>query len=93
MKKIISFGKHSAELHIGEHRASLVMTENCLPVELADVLNKTGGMHVHSVHKNYGGFGCIGITHDLSASDILAEVCDAITRIYDTDTTISNARP
>ncbi len=93
MKKIISFGKHSAELYIGEHRATLVMSEKGLPVELADVLNDAGDMHVHSVQKNDGGFGCIGITHDLSASDILAEVCAAITRTYDTDTTISNARP
>jgi len=93
MKKIITFGKRSAELYAGEHRAALVMSEKDLPVELADVLNEAGDMHVHNVQKNDDGCGCIGITHDLSASDLLAEVCDAITRVYDTDTIVSNARP
>lgn len=90
MKKIITFGQHSAELHAGEHRAALVISEKCLPVGLADVLNEAGDIHVQ---KNDDGFGCIGITHDLSVSDLIAEVCDAITRVYDTDTTVSNARP
>ncbi|RXE74023.1 hypothetical protein ED551_05310 [Muribaculaceae bacterium Isolate-013 (NCI)] len=93
MKKIITFGQHSAELHAGEHRAALVISEKCLPVGLADVLNEAGDIHVHNVQKNDDGFGCIGITHDLSVSDLIAEVRDAITRVYDTDTTVSNARP
>lgn len=93
MKKIITFGQHSAELHAGEHRAALVISEKCLPVGLADVLNEAGDIHVHNVQKTDDGFGCIGITHNLPASDLLAEVCDAITRVYDTDTTVSNARP
>ena len=93
MKKIITFGQHSAELHAGEHRAALVISEKCLPVGLADVLNEAGDIHVHNVQKNDDGFGCIGITHDLSVSGLIAEVCDAITRVYDTDTTVSNARP
>ncbi len=93
MKKIITFGQHSAELYAGEHRAALVMSEKSLPVALADVLNEAGDIHAHNVQKNDDGFGCIGITHDLSVSDLIAEVCDAITRVYDTDTTVSNARP
>lgn len=92
MKKIITFGDRSAELYAGEHRASLVMSEKCLPVGLADVLNEAGDIHVHNVHKNDDGFGCIGFTHDLPASDLLSEVCDAITFVYDTDTAVSNAR-
>ena len=93
MKKIITFGQHSAELYAGEHRAALVMSEKSLPVALADVLNEAGAIHAHNVQKNDDGFGCIGITHDLSVSDLIAEVCDAITRVYDTDTTVSNTRP
>ncbi|RXE70221.1 hypothetical protein ED352_11220 [Muribaculaceae bacterium Isolate-002 (NCI)] len=93
MKKIITFGQHSAELHADEHRAALYMDEKSLPVELADVLNEAGDIHVHNVQKTDDGFGVIGITHDLLASDLLAEVCDSITRVYDTDTTVSNARP
>ena len=93
MKEIITYGEHSAELHAGEHRATLYMDEKSLPVQLADVLNEAGDIHVHNVQKTDDGFGCIGITHDLPASDLLAEVCDAITRVYDTDTTVSNARP
>lgn len=93
MKKIITFGQRSAELNAGEHRAALYMDEKRLPVELADALNEAGDIHVHNVQKNDDGFGCIGITHDLSVSDLIAEVCDAITRVYDTDTTVSNARP
>lgn len=93
MKKTITFGQHSAELYAGEHRAALVMSEKSLPVELADVLNEAGDIHVHNVQKNDDGFGCIGISHDLSVSDLIAEVCDAITRVYDTDTTVSNTRP
>lgn len=92
MKKIITFGQHSAELYAGEHRAALVMSEKCLPVSLADVLNEAGDMYVHNVQKNDEGYGCIGVTHDLSASDLLAEVCDAITRVYKTDAVVSNAR-
>ncbi len=93
MEKVITFGNHTAKLYAGENRASLVMGDKCLPVELADVLNEAGDMHVHGVERNDNGFGCIGITHDLPISDLLAEVCDAITRVYDTDTTVSNARP
>lgn len=93
MKKIITFGEKSAELRAAEHRACLVLSGKCLPVSLADVLNETGDIHVHNVQKNDDGFGCINITHDLSFSDLLAEVCDAITRVYDTDTIVSNARP
>lgn len=93
MKKIITFGQHSAELYAGEHRAALVMSEKSLPVALADVLNEAGDIHAHNVQKKDDGFGCIGITHDLSVSDLIAEVCDAITRVYDTDTTVSNTRP
>lgn len=91
MKKIITFGEHSAELHADDHRAALYMNEKSLPVELADVLSKVGDIHVHNVQKTDDGFGVIGITHDLPASDLLAEVCDAITRVYDTGTTVSNA--
>ena len=93
MKKIITFGQHSAELYAGEHRAALVMSEKSLPVALADVLNETGDIYVHSVQMNDNGFGVIGMTHDLYTGDLLAEVCDTISRVYDTDTTISNARP
>ena len=53
MKKIITFGQHSAELHAGEHRAALVISEKCLPVGLADVLNEAGDIHVHNVQKVY----------------------------------------
>lgn len=93
MKKIITFGQHSVELHAGEHRATLYMDEKRLPVELADALNEAGDIHVHDVQKNDDGFGCIGITHDLTVSELIAEVCDAIIRVFDTDTTVSNARP
>lgn len=93
MKKIITYGEHSAELHAGEHRAALYMDEKSLPVKLADVLNEAGDIHVHNVQKTDNGFGCIGIVHDLCPGDLIAEVCDAIKRVYDTDTTVSNARP
>lgn len=93
MKKIITYGQHSAELHAGEHRAALVTDEKSLPVKLADTLNEAGDIYVHNIQKNDDGFGVICMTHDLCPGDLLAEVCDAITRVYDTDTTVSNARP
>lgn len=93
MKKIITYGHHTAELFAGEHRANLVTDEKNLPVKLADVLNEAGDIHVHNIQRNDDGFACIGITHDLCPGDLLAEVCDAITRVYDTDTAVSNARP
>ena len=93
MIKIITFGSREAELHISEHRAALYTGEKSLPVELADALTETGDIYVHSVQMNGNGFGVIGMTHDLYTGDLLAEVCDTISRVYDTDTTISNARP
>lgn len=93
MKKIITYGHHTAELYAGEHRAQLVTDEKSLPTTLADTLNEAGDIHVHSVQKNDEGFSCIGMTHDLCPGDLIAEVCDAITRVYDTDATVSNARP
>lgn len=93
MKKIITFGSSYAELNVGEHRAALCMNEKRLPVELADALNEAGDIYVHNVQKNDNGFGVIGMTHNLCAGDLLAEVCDAITRVYDTDTAVSNAQP
>lgn len=92
MRKILTFGNHSAELYTDNVGAFLAMDENRLPLKLADTLNSTDGINVDLVEMN-DGCGCIHLTHDLSASDLLAEVCDAITRVYDTDTTVSNARP
>lgn len=93
MKRIITFGNHAAELYVGEYRAALYTDEKELPAELADALNEAGDIHVHNVGIMVNGFGVIGMTHDLPASELLAEVCDAITLVYDTDTTVSNACP
>lgn len=92
MKKIITYGHHTAELYAGEHRAQLVTDEKTLPVTLADALNEAGDIYVHNVLKNDDGFGCIAMTHDLTPGDLLVEVCDAITRVFDTETAVSNAR-
>lgn len=93
MEKTIIFGHHVAHIHAGEHRAVLRIDERILPVELAHMLDEAGDIHVRNVQLDDNGFGVIGITHALPASDLLSEVCDAITRVYKTDTIVSNLRP
>lgn len=92
MRKILTFGNYSAELFIDNVGAFLAMDENRLPLKLADTLNSADGINVALVEMN-DGCGCIHLTYDIPASDLLAEVCDAITRVYDTDMTVLNARP
>lgn len=93
MKKIITYGHHTAKLHAGRHRAQLVTDEKTLPTMLADALSEAVGIYVYGLQKNNEGFGCIDLFHTLNHSDLIAGVCDAITAVHDTDITVSNARP
>lgn len=92
MKKEIKFGGCSALLSAGEHRAMLTTREKSLPVILADAINEAGDVRVIEVSKDDDGATYIRITHDLSAGDLLDAVCEAISRVYDVDTFVSNAR-
>ena len=47
MKKIITFGQHSAELYAGEHRAALVISESYSSI------SKNGGVETTLNFCNY----------------------------------------
>lgn len=92
MKKEIKFGGCSALLSAGEHRAMLTTREKSLPVILADAINEAGDVRVIEVSKDDDGATYIRMTHYLSAGDLLDVVCEAISRVYNVDTFVSNAR-
>lgn len=94
MERIITFNGKSALLCAGEEQAMLTVNEYTLPVELADAIGKAGDVHVSAVFLDDNcRTGVIRILHDLNPSGLLEIVCDAISRVFDADTTVSYARP
>lgn len=92
MKREIKFGGCSAVLSIGDHRAMLTTREKSLPVILADAINEAGDLDVIEVNRDDSDVTAIRITHDLNLGELLDIVCEAISRVYDVDTFVSNAR-
>ena len=92
MKREIKFGGYSAILYVGCNRALLTTRETSLPVALADEINETQDVTVTEVtimdNKEY----IIRIVHDLPKNDVLDIVCEAISSVYDVDTSVSYAR-
>ncbi len=92
MKREISFGGRSALLCAGKHRAMLTVHESTLAVSLADEINEAGDITVTEVFRE-GNDTALRMVHDLTPSDILGVVCEAIGKVYDADTSVSYARP
>lgn len=92
MKREITFGKHSALLHNGAKCAKLYIDEPALPVALADAINKEPKIDVTDVskHKDYS---CIRMFHELTAGELIDIICSAIGAVYNSDTSIIDARP
>lgn len=92
MKREITFGKHSALIHSGENYAKLYIGEPTLPVALADTINKEQRIDVTDVskHKDYS---CIRMFHELTAGELIDIICSAIGAVYNSDTSIIDARP
>lgn len=94
MERIITFNEKSALLCAGEGRAMLTVNEYTLPVELADAIGEAGDVHVSAVFLDDNcRTGVIRILYDLNPSELLEIVCDAISRVFDADTSVSYARP
>ena len=95
MKRTITFKDKSALLSAGENRAMLTINEYRLPVELADAINESGDVYVVDVFlDDTCQMGVIRIVHDLpSPSELIEIICEAISRIFDADTSVSYARP
>ena len=92
MKKEITFGGLTAILNAGDNRAMLTIKKKCLPLKLADKLNESGDLDALEVFFNDDKQGCIRISHDLPMDELADIVCNAISAIYDTDVSVSNAR-
>lgn len=93
MERIITFNEKSALLCAGEERAMLTVNEYTLPVELADAIGEAGDVHVSAVSLDDNcRTGVIRILHDLNPSELLEIVCEAISRVFDADTSVSYAR-
>lgn len=90
MKREITFGDHTATLDMGEGRAMLTVLESSLPVQLADALDADGDMDATGVSLIPGGT-CIRIVHNLPTAELLDVVCEVISDVYDTNTSISYA--
>lgn len=93
MKRIITFNDKSALLRASEHRALLTVNKYAFPVELADVIDKAGDVCVTEVFiDDNSQAGVIRIVYDLNPSELLEIVCDAISRVFNADTSVSYAR-
>lgn len=94
MERIITFNGKSALLCTIVYPALLTVNEYVLPVELADAINESGDVCVTEVRlDNSHRTGVIKIAHDLNSSELLEIVCEAISQVFDTDTSVSYARP
>lgn len=94
MERLITFDDKSAIFCVGDHRALLTVSEYVLPVELADIINEAGDVYVTEVFlDDHCRTGVIRIVHDLNPSELLEIVCEAISRVFDTDMSVSYARP
>lgn len=92
MKRKITFGGRSALLSVRKGRAMLTIHESTLQAPLADVINEADGITVNAICSE-GNDATIIIIHDLTPSDVLGVVCEAIGKVYDADTAVSYARP
>lgn len=94
MERLITFNGKSALLCAGEHRAMLTVNEYTLPVELADAIGEAGDVHVPAVFLDENcRTGVIRILHEHNPSELLEIVCEAISRVFDADTSVSYALP
>lgn len=91
MERKITFGGRSALLCAGEGRAMLTIHQSTLPVKLSDVINEAGDITVTEVSR-MGEDSAVRMVHDLTPSDILGVVCEAIGKVYDANTSVSYAR-
>ncbi len=91
MERKITFGGCSALLCAGEGRAMLTVHKSSLPVKLADAINEVVDITVTEVFR-VGEDSAVRMVHDLTPSDILGVVCEAIGKVYDADTSVSYAR-
>ena len=91
MVKVIKFGVHYARFYAGERRATLSMTEMSLSTKLADVINETSGVSVNAVLRNTTLAAIINMTFNIPAGELLYVICEAINRVYNVDTSVSNA--
>ena len=91
MERKITFGGRSALLSAVEGRAMLTVHQSTLPVKLADAINEAGDITVTEVFR-VGEDSAVRMVHDLTPSDILGVVCEAIGKVYDADTSVSYAR-
>ncbi len=92
MKREITFGGRSALLCAGEGRAMLTVHESTLPVSLADEINESGDITVTEVFRTDKDTA-LRMVHDLTPSDVLGVICEAIGKVFDADTSVSYARP
>ena len=92
MKKEITFGAYSAILNASAERAMLTIKHKRLPLKIADKINEAGDIIATEVFFNDDKNGCVRITHDLPMGELTDIVCNAISAIYDTDVSVSNAR-
>lgn len=98
MKKIITFGHNTAVLERSKSAASITVTpipgNTPLPTQIAELADKLNESDIVDVFHILPGRGKICFTVEKSATnaDVIDVVCDAVTCVYDTDTTVSNER-
>lgn len=92
MRRDIKFGGCSALVEIEEGKAILTVWERSLPLLLADSLNESEGVDVVEVRNVMGKEYRISMNHFLPNGELLNIVCEAISQVYDVDTSVSYAR-
>lgn len=89
MRKIITFGQYTAILERSNAAALLEVTPSSAKLtQLADKIDYTDNIEVHAVLPARGKIA-FTVDKETSTVELLDIVCDAITRVFDTDTVIS----
>lgn len=92
MKKIITFGQHSAILERSKSAALLeVKPAPAQLSELADAINEADYLDVTAIFPGRGKIAFV-VENSTANAAIICAVCDAIAGVFDTDTVVSNER-
>lgn len=91
MKKEIRFGECQALFDAVEHRASLTINGTALPTLLADAINEIGDIDINEIRREDSCSTVIDMSYDITTGEVFDKVCEAISKVYDVDTVISNA--
>lgn len=92
MVREIKFGDRRAFLCIDGNSASITIEDTSLPVLLADALEENEDITISEVYHMKDFDFTIQMDYEMSKAELTNVICEALSQVYDTDTTVCYAR-